>query len=93
MFFFCIVQLPLATAVTLNYTSPLFLALFTTVILKEHFHGALVTAVILGFVGVILLLRPILQEDQWIAGLIGLCSGFFLASLISTSKTHKSGRV
>ena len=77
MFFFCIVQLPLATAVTLNYTSPLFLALLTTVILKEHFHGALVTAVVLGFVGVILLLRPILQEDQWIAGLIGLCSGFF----------------
>jgi drug/metabolite transporter (DMT)-like permease len=77
MFFFCIVQLPLATAVTLNYTSPLFLALLTTVILKERFHGMLVMAVMLGFVGVILLLRPILQEDQWSAGLIGLCSGFF----------------
>lgn len=76
MFFFCIVQLPLATAVTLNYTSPLFLALFTTVILKEHFHGLLVVAVVLGFVGVTLLLRPILQEDQWSAGLIGLFSGF-----------------
>lgn len=76
MFFFCIVQLPLATAVTLNYTAPLFLALFTTVILKEHFHRLLVVAVVLGFVGVTLLLRPILQEDQWSAGLIGLFSGF-----------------
>ena len=57
MFFFCIAQLPLATAVTLNYTSPLFLALFTTVILKEHFHRLLVVTVVLGFVGVILLLR------------------------------------
>ena len=76
MFFFCIVQLPLATAVTLNYTSPLFLALFTTVILKEHFYGLLVLAVVLGFVGVTLLLRPIFQEDQWSAGLMGLFSGF-----------------
>ena len=76
MFFFCIAQLPLATAVTLNYISPLFLALFTTVILKEHFHWLLVVAVVLGFVGVILLLRPILQEGQWSAGLIGLFSGF-----------------
>ena len=76
MFFFCITQLPLATAVTLNYTSPLFLALFATVFLKERFHWPLVVAVMLGFVGVILLLRPILQEDQWRAGLIGLFSGF-----------------
>ena len=37
MFFYCITKLPLATAVTLSYTSPLFLTLFTTIMLKEHF--------------------------------------------------------
>jgi drug/metabolite transporter (DMT)-like permease len=36
-------------------------------------------AVVLGFAGVALLLRPSLQEDQWSGGLIGLASGFFAA--------------
>lgn len=79
MFFYCITQLPLATAVTLNYTSPLFLTLLTTMILKDHFHWLLAVAVVLGFAGVVLLLRPSLHEDQWSGGLIGLASGFFAA--------------
>ncbi len=79
MFFYCITQLPLATAVTFNYTSPLFLTLLTTVILKDHFQWLLAVAVVLGFAGVVLLLSPSLQEDQWSGGLIGLASGFFAA--------------
>lgn len=79
MFFYCITQLPLATAVTFNYTSPLFLTLLTTVILKDHFQWLLAVAMVLGFAGVVLLLRPSLQEDQWSGGLIGLASGFFAA--------------
>lgn len=79
MLFYCITQLPLATAVTLNYTSPLFLTLFTTMILKDHFHWLLAVAVVVGFAGVVLLLHPSLHEDQWSGGLIGLASGFFAA--------------
>ncbi len=79
MFFYCITQLPLATAVTFNYTSPLFFTLLTTMILKEHFHWLLAVAVVLGFAGVVLLLYPSLQKDQWSGGLIGLASGFFAA--------------
>ena len=79
MFFYCITKLPLATAVTLSYTSPLFLTLFTTIMLKEHFHWLLAVAVTIGFAGVILLLHPSIQEDQWIGGLIGLASGFLAA--------------
>ncbi len=79
MFFYCITQLPLATAVAFNYTSPLFLTLLTTMILKDHFQWLLAVAVVLGFAGVVLLLRPSLQEDQWSGGLIGLASGFFAA--------------
>ena len=79
MLFYCITQLPLATAVTLNYTSPLFLALLTTIIMKDHFHWLLAVAVVLGFAGVVILLSPSLQKDQWSGGLIGLASGFFAA--------------
>ncbi len=79
MFFYCITQLPLATAISLNYTWPLFLAVFSTLILKEHIHWLLICTVLLGFVGVVLLLRPSLPEDHWMAGLLGMASGFFAA--------------
>lgn len=79
MFFYCITQLPLATAISLNYTWPLFLALFSTLILKEHIHWPLICTVLVGFVGVVLLLRPSLPEDHWATGLLGMASGFFAA--------------
>ena len=79
LYFYAISQLPLATAVTLNYTSPLFLALLTTFWLKERAHWPLVMAIILGFAGVLLLLRPTLNHEQFFAGCIGLVSGFFAA--------------
>tara|TARA_Y100001936_G_C16080015_1_gene677020 strand:- start:1685 stop:2524 length:840 start_codon:yes stop_codon:yes gene_type:complete len=79
MFFYCITKLPLATAVTLSYTSPLFLTLFTTIILKEHFNWQLAAAVAVGFFGVILLLDPSIQKGHWAGGLIGLASGFLAA--------------
>lgn len=76
-YFHVITELPLATAVTLNYTSPLFLALATTWLLRERLHWPLVTAVALGFLGIALLLKPTLHEDQLGVGLLGLASGFF----------------
>ncbi|HEY9103377.1 DMT family transporter [Chitinimonas sp.] len=76
MYFYGIAHLPLATAVTLNYTSPLFLALFTTLWLHERPSRRLLGGVLLGFVGVVLLLQPTLDRDQWLAGVVGLASGF-----------------
>ncbi|WP_199065646.1 DMT family transporter [Chitinimonas sp. BJB300] len=76
LYFYAIAHLPLATAVTLNYTSPLFLALFTTIWLHERPSRALLAAVALGFVGIVILLQPTFSREQWFAGLIGLASGF-----------------
>ncbi len=68
--------LPLATATTLNYTSPLFLVLLTALTLRRRNSPGLVLAAVLGFVGVVLLLRPTFSANQMIAGLLGLASGF-----------------
>lgn len=76
-YFYVITVLPLATAVTLNYTSPLFLAVITTLLLREHLHWPLAVAVALGFLGIAMVLRPTLSEDQLGVGLLGLASGFF----------------
>lgn len=77
LFFYCITVLPLATAVTLNYTSPLFLTMLMMLVLKERFHISFTLAILLGFVGIILLLHPTLERNQIIPGLLGVTSGFF----------------
>jgi len=76
LFFYCITVLPLATAVTLNYTAPLFLTVLTILVFKDKFHLPLSFAIALGFCGVVLILKPTLQRDQLFSGLLGLISGF-----------------
>lgn len=75
-YFYAMTQLPLATAVALNYTSPLWLALLSALFLGERFRPRLLVAVGLGFIGSMLLLRPTFAGGQAVAGLIGLASGF-----------------
>lgn len=76
LFFYCITELPLATAVTLNYTAPMFLTLLTTLVLKERCPPSMMLSIASGFLGVVLLLHPTLQHDQLATGLLGLISGF-----------------
>lgn len=75
LFFYAIAHLPLATAITLNYTSPLFLALFTTLLLKEKPKGILLIGLLVGFIGVSLLLKPSFNRADWLASGLGLMSG------------------
>ena len=75
LFFYAIAHLPLATAITLNYTSPLFLAVFMPFLLHEKPRKILLLALIIGFIGVSLLLKPTLDHENWFAGLLGLTSG------------------
>lgn len=87
LYFYCITVLPLATAVTLNYTAPLYLSILTMLAFKEHFRPAISGAILLGFCGVILLLHPTLAQDQLIPGLIGLISGL-LAGIAYLNVKH-----
>ncbi|MFN8570335.1 MAG: DMT family transporter [Kouleothrix sp.] len=75
LYFYAISVLPLATAVTLNYTSPLFLALILAVWAGERVRSALIAALVLGLAGVALLLRPSFASEQWLGGLAALASG------------------
>jgi drug/metabolite transporter (DMT)-like permease len=75
MFFYALTTLSVATAMTLNYTSPLFLAVLLAVLARERPGVKLVGTVLLGFAGALLVLRPTLHAEQLYAGLIGLASG------------------
>ncbi|MBU3695989.1 DMT family transporter [Dechloromonas sp.] len=73
-YFYAITLLPLATAVTLNYTSAIFLALYLALAGWQMRKGML-GALAVGLFGVVLLLRPTFHADQLVGGLIGLGSG------------------
>lgn len=79
LFFYALARLPLATAVTLNYTAPLFLAVLSAWWLRERHGRGIVGAVLLGFVGIVLLLRPQVQGQAWVPALAGLASGMLAA--------------
>ncbi len=79
LFFYCLAHASLATAVTLNYTSPLFLALITGLFLRERIARLTLLAIVVGFVGVLALLRPGVGEDPLLPGLAGLAGGALAA--------------
>ena len=83
MWFFSISKLPLATGMTLNYTSPVWMAaiLFVGGLMsgKKIFEWGLVSAVTMSFIGVLLLLRPSIHAEQLFAGIVALASGFLSA--------------
>ncbi|HYO26853.1 MAG TPA: DMT family transporter [Azonexus sp.] len=73
-YFYAIILLPLATAVTLNYTSAIFLAIYLA-LAGMRMSGGVLGALLVGLLGVAMLLKPTLHADQLSAGLIGLGSG------------------
>ena len=84
LWFYAIGGLPLATAMTLNYTSSLWIALFlvggASVLGTKPVDRRLVFAALLGFTGVVLVLRPTIEQEQLWYGLVGLLSGMVSAT-------------
>jgi S-adenosylmethionine uptake transporter len=85
--FYAIAALPLATAMTLNYMSSVWIATFllggallvqgrNTPIRQQ---GPLFLTVLAGFGGVAMMLRPTLNDYQVLGALVGLLSGIFAA--------------
>jgi drug/metabolite transporter (DMT)-like permease len=75
LFFYAIAHLPLATAITLNYTSPLFLAAFLPFFFREKAKKLLYVTIGIGFIGVLMLLQPTFSKNDALAGTLGLASG------------------
>ncbi len=105
--FYAIAHLPLATAMTLNYMSSLWMAAFVVggtlllalkpgelaggadavgaaqmeapqreqIVMTLRQQGPLLATLLVGFLGVVLVLRPNVAQSQWLAGVVGVLSG------------------
>jgi drug/metabolite transporter (DMT)-like permease len=109
--FYALAHLHLATAMTLNYMSSVWLAAVvvgsalwwkkssatfsrSVQTAKDH-HGlqaALVATVLMGFAGVLLVLRPAFESGQEFAGFVGLVSGIIAAfAYLQVSSLARAG--
>ena len=95
-FFYALANMPLASAVLLNFTAPLFIPFIALLWLKESVGPRVVAAILVGFIGVLLVLKPGSGLYSQVA-LIGLASGAFAAvamvSLRRLSHTEPPFRV
>ena len=83
-------NLPLGTAVTFNKTSPLFLAFFAWIFLREQLPRTAVLALIFGFGGITMIAKPegILHFDHDI--ILGLVSGIGAALAYTSIRELKN---
>jgi drug/metabolite transporter (DMT)-like permease len=83
LWFYTIGALPLATAATINYTAPIWLAVWMFILAwrhgDHHIEWPLIGAVAMSFVGVTLVLRPAVQMNQWLGAVAGLGSSVISA--------------
>ena len=71
---YCILHLPLGTAMTYNLTSVIFIAVFSFLIFKEYHGRFVLLAVLLGFLGMLLIYKPAMHFP-WFYHAAGLLSG------------------
>lgn len=83
---YCILHIPLGTAMSYNLTSALFIAIFSYFLFNE-FHGNRVAlAVVLGFVGMLLIYKPVMHLP-WYYHFAGLISG--ITSALAYLTVHR----
>ena len=77
---YCILHLPLGTAMTYNLTSAIFIAVFSFFLFKEYHGKEVLFALLLGFAGMVLVYKPAMHFP-WYYHVAGLISG--IASAIA----------
>jgi len=88
LFFYTIMTIPLAEAITLNKTSPFFGTIIAFYILKEHVSIVTLFALVLGFLGIVFITKPtgmVISYEHF----LGILGGFFAAAAYTTIKKIK----
>ena len=88
LFFYTISTIPLGEAVVLNKTSPFFVTILAYYLMKEKVNLPTFFALIIGFIGVVFIMKPFGVEIS-IDHIFGVLSGFFSAAAYATIKKVK----
>lgn len=88
LFFYTIATIPLGVAVILNKTSPFFVTILAYYFMKETINTYTFFALIIGFLGVVLIIKPFGIEFS-VDHIMGVLGGFFAAAAYATIKKIK----
>ena len=94
--FWAISHLPLAQAVSLSYSTPLFVTIAAAALLGEQVRARRWTAVILGFIGVLVIVRPGTAEfstNALVAVLAAVLSSIVAIQIKQLSHTEPADRI
>jgi len=83
LFFYTITVIPLGDAITLNKTSPIFVAILSFLLLNEKLTLFKTVGIILGFTGVVFVAKPNGFELDF-PYFLGIMGGFFAAAAYTT---------
>ncbi len=87
-FFYTIANIPLGIAVVLNKTSPFFVTILAFYLLKESINKNIIVALTIGFIGIVLVMKPF-EVSISIEYIYGVLGGFFAAAAYTTIKKIK----
>ncbi|PWF25447.1 DMT family transporter [Corticimicrobacter populi] len=89
--FYALSHLPLATATSLSYTAPLFIAGWMLAQSGQQRDPVCIASVAVGFLGVLLILRPSIGADDTLPAALGLLGGAF--SAVAYMQVRQLGRM
>lgn len=96
-FFYAIARLPLAEAMLLTYSTPLWVPFIAWFWIGERPAPIVFPAALLGLVGIAFIVRPGQHPVDWLAGLVGTASGLLAAcamvSIRRISDTEPAQRI
>lgn len=94
--FYSVTLMPLAEAVSLNFTVPLFATAGAALVLGEVVRLRRWTATVVGFLGVLVILRPGFTEVTWVTGLPIVAAAFMAGATLfvkSLSETESPNTI
>lgn len=91
--FYSIAHIPLGQAIAVNYSAPLFASMGAIIILGEGIHRRRIVALIVGFIGMLVVVRPGVQDIGLgtiaaIFGAICMAASFLCIKLLSKTEQN-----